>query len=163
VYVLLQMVGLLIVARLLHAATDALVWFAIACGYICAFSGVPVVVVRALRPYDAAAFRLRVALLALLAAAVAIPDVIAYMFWQRNGLDFTFSVRHVVNPFRALANLQHMSPEYQTLASLVGVTGLLAYIVLIRVSASVVLEPVPVDADPSETGQREPGGADLVS
>jgi hypothetical protein len=163
IYVLLQMAGLLCVGWLLHADTASLFWFAIACGYICVFSGAPVVVFRAKRPYEAAAFRLRVAVLVLLVAAAVVPDVVAYMFWQPNGLDFTYTVRHVLNPFRTLANLDHVSASYSALASLVGVTGFLAYVVLIRIGAGVLFDPVPFESDPSETGEREPGGANVLS
>jgi len=162
-YVLLQMALLLGVGWLLKADASTVFWFVIACGYICLFTGAPVVVVRAARPYAAAAFQLRVAILALVAAAVTVPDVVAYMFWQPNGLDFTYTVRHVLNPFRTLANLNHVSASYSALASLVGVTGLLAYIVLIRIGAGVTLDPDSLDSDPSVTGEREPGGANVLS
>ena len=84
-YVLLQMALLLFVGWLLDS--DLLFWFVLACGYICFFTGAPVVIFRAVRPYDAASFRLRVAVLVLLAGAMVVPDILAYMLWQPNGLD----------------------------------------------------------------------------
>lgn len=153
IYVLLQMVALFLFGWAVQAEADMLHWFAVACGYICFFTGAPVVAFRALRPTQAGAFRLRLALLVVLAAAMVVPDVLAYMLWQPDGLDLSFSVRHLLNPFRALANLRPASQSYRALAELLAISGGLAYVVLIRIGAGVVLDPAsvdPEDADPAD-------------
>jgi hypothetical protein len=160
IYVLLQVAFLLVVGWVLHADRNMLQWFAVACGYVCFFTGAPVVLFRAVRPYEAASLRLRVAALVMLAGATVVPDVLAYMLWQPNGLDLTFSVRHLLNPFRTLANYPFPSASYSALAELIGVTGVLAYVVLIRIGAGVVLDP---DPDASATDARELGRADFLS
>jgi hypothetical protein len=158
IYVLLQMALLLFVGWLL--ASDLLHWFVLACGYVCFFTGAPVVLFRAVRPYDAASFRLRIAVLVLLAGAMVVPDILAYMLWQPNGLDLSFSVRHLLNPFRTLANFRYAAASYSVLAELIGVMGVLAYVVLIRIGAGVVLDPEP---DALETDARELGRANILS
>jgi hypothetical protein len=158
IYVLVQMALLLGVGWMLDSGM--LHWFVLACGYICFFTGAPVVLFRAMRPYDAAAFRLRIAVLVLLAAAVVVPDVLAYMLWQPNGLDLSFSVRHLVNPFATLANFRYVADRYSVLAELIGLTGVLAYVVLVRIGAGVMLNP---DPDLSEPDARELGRADILS
>jgi hypothetical protein len=160
IYVLLQMVLLLLTGWALRVDTSMLHWFVVACGYICVFSGAPALVFRAVRPYEAASFRLRVAVLVLLAISVVVPDLLAYMLWQQDGLDLTFSLRHLVNPFRTLANIRYTSRSYSALAELIGVTGVLAYVVLIRIGAGVTLDP---DRDDSEAAAGEPGRANVLS
>jgi hypothetical protein len=163
-YVLLQMAVLLAVGWLLARWEPwVLPRFALACGYICFFTGVPVVAFRALRPFQAAAFRLRAAVLVLLAAAMVVPDVLAYLLWQRNGLDLSFSVRHLLNPFRAVANLGRAEMSYTVLAACIGVVGVLAYVVLMRIAAGVVLDPDPIEVATSEATAGEPGGANVLS
>lgn len=160
IYVLLQMAFLLGVGWVLRLDASMLHWFLVACGYVCFFTGVPVVLFRAVRPYQPASFRLRVAMLVLLALSLVVPDLLAYMLWQRDGLDLTFSVRHLVNPFRALANIRHVTRSYSALAEIIGVIGVLAYVVIIRIGAGVVLDP---DPDESETAAGAPGGANVLS
>jgi hypothetical protein len=158
IYVLLQMALLLLVGWWLDS--DMLHWFVLACGYVCFFTGAPVILFRAVRPYDAASFRLRIAVLVLLAGAMVVPDILAYMLWQPNGLDLSFSVRHLLNPFRTLANFRYAAASYSTLAELIGVMGVLAYVVLIRIGAGVMLDP---DPDALETDARELGRANILS
>ncbi len=161
-YVLLQMALLLVVASLLHTGGQMLFWFVIACGYICFFTGVHVVVFRAMRPYQAASFHLRAAVLVLLALALVLPDILAYMLWQPNGLDLSFSIRHLLNPFRTLANFTVVAKSYSALPVALGLTGALAYVVLIRIGARVMFDPVPIDPEESETAAGEPGRANVL-
>ncbi len=160
IYVLLQMAFLLFVGWVLQVDRTMLLWFAVACGYVCFFTGAPVVLFRVVRPYEAASFRLRVAVLVMLAGATVVPDVLAYMLWQPNGLDLTFSVRHLLNPFRTLANFRSATPSYSALAELIGITGVLAYVVLIRIGAGVVLDP---DPNASDTDADELARANFLS
>jgi hypothetical protein len=159
-YVLLQMLLLLLAGWALQADRLDLYRFVIACGYICFFTGVPVLLFRAIRPHEAASFRLRIAVLVLLAISMVVPDLLAYMLWQPEGLDLSFSLRHLVNPFRAIANVGSMTDSYKALAGLIGITGVLAYVVLVRIGAGVTLDP---DRDDSETAAGEQGRANAVS
>jgi hypothetical protein len=162
-YVVLQMAFLLVVGWALQTAGEMLHWFCIACGYICFFTGAPVVLFRAVRPGDAASFRLRLALVVVLAGAMVVPDVLAYMLWQPDGLDLRFSVRHLLNPFRVLANIRSVSASYRALAELIAITGGLAYIVLIRIGAGVVLDPASVDPEDADPAAGEPGRASVLT
>jgi hypothetical protein len=162
-YVLLQMACLLLVGWALRADEFMVTWFLGACGYILFFTGVHVAVFRAVRPHDATSFRLRVATLVLLAISVVVPDLLAYMLWQRDGLDLTFSVRHLVNPFRTLANFRFVQDSYSPLPAVIGVVGVLAYLVLIRIGARVVLDPAAVEPDESEPAAGERGRANVLS
>jgi hypothetical protein len=162
-YVLMQMAFLLVLGWVLQTDGAVLHWFVVACGYICFFTGAPVVLFRAVRPSQAASFRLRLALLVVLAGAMVVPDVLAYMLWQPDGLDLSFSLRHLLNPFRALANFRHVSTSYRTLAELIGITGVLAYIVLIRISAGVVLDPASADPEDADPAAGESGRANVLS
>ncbi|MEO5819858.1 MAG: hypothetical protein ABIT71_05090 [Vicinamibacteraceae bacterium] len=162
-YVLLQMAALLALGWVLQTDRSMLHWFVVACGYICFFTGAPVVIFRAVRPIQSASFRLRLALIVVLAGAMLMPDVLAYMLWQPDGLDLKFSLRHLLNPFRTLANFYGASVPYRTLAELIGITGALAYVVLIRIGAGVTLEPVPDGPDEPEAAAGEPDGANVLS
>ena len=161
-YVLLQMAALLLLGWALQTDGTMLQWFVIACGYICVFTGAPVVLFRAVRPGESASFRLRIALLVVLAGAMVVPDVLAYMLWQPDGLDLSFSLRHLLNPFRALANIRYVSTPYRTLAELIAITGGLAYVVLIRIGAGVVLDPASVDPQDADSAASEPGRANVL-
>jgi hypothetical protein len=161
-YVLLQMALVLCVGWLLHPGRQMLFWFVAACGYICFFTGVHVVVFRAVRPYHAASFYLRAGVLVLLALAMVVPDVLAYMLWQPDGLDLSFSIRHLFNPFRTLANFTVVTMSYAALPIAIGLTGALAYVVLVRIGARVMLNPVPIDPEESAPAAGEPGRADVL-
>jgi hypothetical protein len=161
-YVLLQMALLLAVGMVLHPGRHMLFWFVAACGYICFFTGVHVVLFRAVRPYQAASFYLRASVLVLLAVAMVVPDLLAYMLWQPNGLDLSFSIRHLLNPFRALANFVEVRTSYRALPIALGLTGALAYVVLVRIGARVMSDPVPIDPEESAPAAGEPGRADVL-
>ena len=161
-YVLLQMALLLLAGWVLRPLDQMLFWFVIACGYICFFTGVHVVVFRAIRPYQAASFQLRAAVLVLLALAMVLPDILAYMLWQPDGLDLRFSIRHLLNPFRTLANFRLVAASYIALPVAFGLTGALAYAVLVRIGASVMFDPVPIAQEESDSAAGEPGRANVL-
>ena len=124
-YVLVQM-GLLVLAVWNLSLRDV-GWVVAACGYICFFTGVPAVLLRRMRP-RISAFRVRVAILVLLSASLALPDVLYYVFAQPDSFDFVYSTRHLINPLRTIANWP--SVEYRSLylmPTLVGVAGVLTY------------------------------------
>ena len=103
-YVLVQMALLVAVAWRLRPTWPSLRWFLAICGYICFFTGVPAAAFRFMRPTRAASFHLRVAVLVLLPIAMVLPDILFYMLWQPDVFDLKYSARHLLNPFRTLAN-----------------------------------------------------------
>ena len=91
-------------SRCLQPPAVQLRWLAAACGYICFFTGVPVLIFRSVVPTRDTQLRRRVAVLLVVSAALVVPDIIDYLLWQRDVLDIAFSLRHLINPFRSLAN-----------------------------------------------------------
>jgi hypothetical protein len=140
-YVLAQMALLLLTASLLSPAPALFEWLLAICGYICCFSGVPALVWRLSRPLSDPAFHLRVAVLLLLALAVVLPEILYNLFWQPAAFDFAFGRRHLVNPFRTLSNWTEVErSEWVWAPVLIGITGAVAYLVLISLGARVTSE-----------------------
>lgn len=156
-YVLVQMVVLLFVAWRLDPTPANLRWFLALCGYICFFTGVPTIVFRAANPAGAASLQLRVAVLVLLPLAMLLPDIIHYVVTQPEVLSLTFSGRHVINPFRALANWPTVEASGWFVFPLsLGAIGLLCYLALISLGTRVSAQPA-LDADDPEEAAGDPG------
>lgn len=102
-YVLVQMALLLAVAFILGANDLQYRWLLATCGYISLFTALPVLVMRGLYP-RAGALQRRAGILVALVLALILPDVIHYLFVQPDVLNLNFGRRHLINPFRALAN-----------------------------------------------------------
>ena len=83
-------------------------------------------------------FRLRVAVLVLLPGRWSFPTSSPTCCGSRTASISASRVRHLLNPFRTLVNFRHAAASYGVLAELIGVTGVLAYVVLIRIGAGVV-------------------------
>ena len=146
-YVLAQMALLLMAAWWLGATAYEYRWLLAICGYVCLFSGFPVLVLRATIPDWSTSLHLRTALLVTLALALILPDVLHYLLWQPDVLSLTFGRRHLVNPLRAVANW----PTVETNAWLggpliLGIIGALSYLRIILTGRS---------ADRAETGGFE--------
>ena len=103
-YVLAQMALLLGVASVLNVSTSTRQWLGAICAYTLLFSGVPAFAWRMARPEGDHAVRLRTAILLLLAAALILPDLLHYLIRQPVMIDLAFARRHLINPFRTLAN-----------------------------------------------------------
>jgi hypothetical protein len=146
VYVLAQMAVLLSAAWLFQPTWTRLRWLLAICGYICVFTGVPTVVFRFLRPAHAASLKLRVAVLVLFTLSMVLPDIIHYVLWQPAVLDLSYSVRHLLNPIRTLANwnLVESRPGFLVPFGLGG-TGLLAYLGVIHMGTRMTAQSAPVD------------------
>jgi hypothetical protein len=161
-YVLAQMALLLGTAWLLQATWDMLFWILAVCGYICFFTGAPVAAFRLMRPSHAASFRLRIAVLVLLVIVMLLPDIFSYM-WQPAGFDISYSARHLLNPFRTLANLRLVEERYGfSIPIAVGLTGLLSYVFLIHVGMRMTVQPVASDPYGAAAAAGAPRSANIV-
>jgi hypothetical protein len=70
--------------------------------------------------------------LVVLAMSLVLPDVVHYMVMRPDVLSLDYSARHLINPFRTLANWRLVEANQWFLAPIaIGLTGLLAYAVLI--------------------------------
>jgi hypothetical protein len=162
-YVLVQMAILLTAAWLLQPAWLQVRWLLGICGYICFFTGVPTIALRLLRPSPGASFRLRVALLLLLALAMVTPDIVHYVAWQPDVLDLRFSARHLINPIRTPANWTHVEArQWLSVPLLLGLVGLVSYGALIHLGTSMTAEVAPRDPQASAAEAGEPGSADVL-
>ena len=131
-YVLVQMCALGAAVALLRPPAEQLRWVAAACGYICFFTGVPVLLFRRLAPARDTQLRRRVAVLVTVAAALVLPDII-YFVLSQNTLDIVFSLRHLINPFRALANWSVIEMSgWLPIPSLIGLIGVMSWVKLIQ-------------------------------
>ena len=158
-WVLAQMIVLLLVARLIDPDPANLRWFLAMCGYICFFTGVPTIVLRSAKPAGAASLQLRVAILLLLPLSMLLPDIIYYAVKQPEVLDLSFGARHLINPFRTLANWPYVeawgSPRFPFF---LGFIGLLCYLALIYLGTRVTA-PTVTAADGPEAAARETDSA----
>jgi len=133
-YVLAQMALLVLVASWLDIRRDLNDgWRLALCAYICFFSGFPVYVWRRLRPLRGTPVHLRVAVLVIIAVVLVLPDVLYYVVGQPAVFDLDFGSRHLLNPFRTLANWNQVEKAgWEFVPELVGVAGLLSYAGLIQ-------------------------------
>jgi hypothetical protein len=135
-YVLAQMAVLVLAASVLDPSAEKVRWRLGICAYICFFSGVPVYLWRRLRPNRGTAFHLRVMVLMVLAVAVILPDVLFFVFGQSATFDAGFGRRHLMNPFRGLANWPLIEKSgWLLVPALFGTAGLAAYGGLIHLGA----------------------------
>jgi hypothetical protein len=150
-YVVVQMALLMAAARWLGATGYQFRWLFAICGYVCLFSGFPVLVLRTVLPRWSTSLHLRTSLLVVFALALILPDVLHYLFWQPDVLSLTFGRRHLVNPMRSIANW----PTIETNAWLggpltLGIIGLISYLRLIFAGVS---------AARADRAEREAAGA----
>ena len=161
IYVLAQMAALVAIAQLFDPNAFEVRWLLAACGYVCFFTGVPTAVMRALRPARAESLRVRVIVFATLPAMLVLPDLLYYLLWRPDVLSLNYSRRHLLNPFRTLANWVVVEKEgWLALPLLVGLIGVVAYLVLIRLGIRMSEEP-EVDLHDT-TAAGEPGRADVL-
>lgn len=156
-YVLAQMALLLFAAALLDSSSDEMSWRLAICAYICFFTGVPTYVWRRLKPGRDAVLGLRVAVLVTLALAVILPDALYNILWQPSFFDANFGRRHLLNPFRALANWGMVETSgWALMPALIGLAGLVSYLALMRLGAQPRAVPESLRATPPDQG---PDGA----
>jgi hypothetical protein len=135
-YLLVQMTLLIAAVWVLAPSASTGGWVAAACGYICFFTGIPVLAFRLIAPGRVTPLRLRVTVLVAVASSLVLPDFIHYLVWQRDILDVAFSFRHLVNPFRTLADWRVVeSRGWLAMPFAIGLTGVVAWLVLIQMGA----------------------------
>ena len=133
-YVLAQMVLLVMAVFGLDPTASTFRWSVVICAYICFFTGVPPYLWRRLRPNREAAFQLRVIVLVFVALATVLPDVTITSSGARA--DASFRMRHLVSPFRTLANWDVVeSSGWMVMPALLGLAGLLSYAGLMQLEA----------------------------
>jgi hypothetical protein len=164
-YVLAQMVLLLFAAALLDSSSEAMSWRLAICAYICFFSGVPTYLWRRLKPGRDAVLGLRVAVLVTLALTVILPDALYNVLWQPSFFDANFGRRHLLNPFRTLANWPMVETSglgygtdstWAMMPWFMGLAGLVSYLGLMRMGA----QPRTIPANPPATPRDQgPDGA----
>ena len=162
-YVLAQMALLLAFAQLFDPPPALNRWLFAICGYICFFTGVPTSLFRALRPSRVEALKVRVVVLTTLPASLVLPDLLYYLLWQPNMLSLRYSARHLLNPLRTLANWDVVEAQAWTVVPLLaGLTGVVAYFVLIHLGMRMTRESAETDVDESAAATGEAGSADVI-
>jgi hypothetical protein len=145
-YVVAQMILLVVVVAICRSPAADLRRLLAACGYICFFTGVPVLMFWRAAPARVTQLRLRVAVLCAVAAVMVLPDVIHYLIVQPEILDLTYSARHLINPFTTLMQWDLVESNGWTMIPFgLGVAGLLSFFQLGRLGAQMTSPVVPVD------------------
>jgi hypothetical protein len=156
-YVLVQMAIFLAAAWLFDPTPMKLRWVLAMCGYICLFTGVPTLVFRLARPARPASLLLRAGLLLVLSLSLLLPDIIHYLLWQPDVLGFSYAARHLINPFRTLANWASVEANgWLWVPTLLGLIGLTTYWLLIQMGIRMTAQPV---TDVHVAAAGEPGSA----
>jgi hypothetical protein len=160
-YVLAQMAVFLAAAVLFDPPAMRLRWLVAMCAYICLFTGVPTLLFRLARPARPASLPLRAGLLLVLSLSLLLPDIIYFVLWPPDVLEFKYAARHVINPFRTLANWESVEANgWLWLPTLLGLSGLASYWLLIQTGRRLTAQPVS-DAH-AVAAAGEPGSAPAV-
>jgi len=161
--VILQLAILMAALTLFPINDDDRRAFMASYGYLCFFVGVPTLLFRALLPKYATPLRLRVAILIALALATALPDLLHYLIMQPEVLDLRYTGRHLISPFRTLANWRIVERSgWEMFPLAVGLTGLVALILLVPTSARQAAEDASINPHRPAPAAGEPGRADLI-
>lgn len=132
-------------------------------GYLCFFVAVPTLAFRALLPKYATPLRLRVTILVVLALATALPDLLYYIVSQPDVLDLHYSARHLMSPFRTLANWRTVEQNgWASVPFAIGATGLVALIVLVHTGTRQAAQDASINPHRPAPAAGEPGRADLI-
>jgi hypothetical protein len=132
-------------------------------GYLCFFVAVPTLAFRALVPKYATPLRLRVAVLVVLSLATALPDLLHYVIWQPEVLDLRYSARHLVSPFRTLANWRVVEQNgWASVPFAIGATGLVALIVLVHTGTRQAAQDASTNPHRPAPAAGDAGRADLI-
>jgi hypothetical protein len=161
--VILQLAILLGALAMFPIDTDDRHGFLASYGYLCFFVGVPTLLFRMMLPKYATPLRLRAAVLVVLAAASALPDLIYYLIWQPEVLSLRYSGRHLMSPLQTLANWQVVERNgWVGFPFGVGVIGLLALIALVPMGTRQAAEDASINPHRPAPAAGEPGRADLI-
>jgi len=157
------MLLLLAATSLLSPSAMTMRWLFAICGYICLFAGVPTLAWRVARPESQQSFRLRAALLVVLMLALVLPDILYYLVKHPVTFDVVFGERHLVNPFRTLANWSTVEVSGWLSAPLVlGMSGLVACLGLILQGARVTAQQDVAATQASPAADGESPSVDAV-
>jgi hypothetical protein len=108
-------------------------WLLALCGYICFFSGVPTAILRHMFKNGIRTAYVRAGILLFFPIVGISADLFQYFLAPGRIFDGTFSVYHVLNPFRALANWKYIEGQgWQWGPLIMGLAGLIAYLDLYR-------------------------------
>ena len=128
IYVLMQMVLLFGLSLTFVSSTSTQFnWIVAICGYICFFTGLPVILMQIFKPRRFKPVHRRIAVLLLLPVAALLPDFIVYLATgDFGGHD---SARHVLDPFRTLSNWDNSySSTWHFLAMGLSAAGFIFYL-----------------------------------
>ena len=126
-------------------------------GYLCFFVAVPTLIFQLVVPKYATPFRLRLAVLVSLAAAMALPDLLFYVIWQPEVLNLDFSGRHLLSPIQTLTNWRVVESRGWLVYPLnVGVLGVLALIALVPTGMRLATDDASIDPPrPAPAGESD--------
>lgn len=163
IYVLSQMGILFLTAWALGASWTQLRLLVTMCGYICFFSGLAALAWRVVEPERHAALHVRVSMLLLVLASTLLPDLLHYLFWQPDVLNLTYGARHLVNPFRTVANWSVVeSSSWFVVPFSMGVAGLLTYAMLIYRGMAVAQGTASLSSFGAPPATGETGSANVL-
>jgi hypothetical protein len=152
------MVLLLGVVALFQPPAEILRWFLAASGYICFFTAVPVLLFRRIAPSRATPFKLRVAVLAVIAASMVLPDLLYYVVTQPEVLDLSLAPRHLIGPLRPLAEWGLVEGHgWLVPVFVIGATGLMACLALVQMGVRASQPPAGVEPRTTIAAQNVPG------
>jgi hypothetical protein len=161
IYVLVQMALLVLTAWLLEPSWTKLRWVMAICAYICFFTGVPALAFRLVVPPRIPSMILRAGVLLLLPLSMLLPDMLYYVFWLPEAFDIRFAARHLINPLRTLANWTLVETRgWIWMPVLLGLSGLLAYLLLFQIGSRTTAELATDLHEPSAAGA--PGSAHVL-
>jgi hypothetical protein len=94
--------------------------------------------------------------------ATSLPDLLHYVIRQPEVLDLHYSARHLISPFRTLANWRIVEDSGWILFPFVmGVTGVVALILLVAAGTRMA-EDASINPHRPAPAAGEPGRADLI-
>ncbi len=131
IYVLMQMALLFgIGLTYLSSASMEFNWLVAICGYICFYTGLPVILMQILKPGRFKPIHRRIAVVLLVTVAALLPDFIVYL--ATGDFGGLYSSRHVLNPFRTLSNWDNTT-SWHFLAMGLCAAGFIFYLGLISI------------------------------
>ena len=98
----------------------------------------------------------------MLPVALVLPDILYYVLWPARGLRPGVRRRHLINPFRTLANWGFVeSSQWSVVPFALGLAGFLAYLGIIQLGARTTAEEMS-NPSPSSSREGEPGSANIL-
>ena len=99
----------------------------------------------------------------MLPIALILPDILYYVMGKSEVFDLGFGRRHLINPFRTLANWPFVeSSGWSAVPFVLGLAGLVAYLGLIQLGARTTAEDMASATEAAPIADGEPGSADAL-